>query len=103
MGVQRVTSPAAQAYVAREKVLGEGITLLGTASEKVAKLDKRTLEKCGEVAAELLPHAPGYAGKMLLVTARLFWALAGVKEREARMLPFEEIEKKLGELKKNVG
>ncbi len=102
MGVQRVTSPAAQAYVAREKVLGDGIALLGAASEKAAKLDKRTLEKCGDVAAELLPHAPGYAGRMLLVTARLFWALAGVKEKEARMTSYEEIEKKLGELKKVV-
>ncbi|MCS4541477.1 MAG: hypothetical protein HY929_04030 [Euryarchaeota archaeon] len=103
MGVYRVTSPAAQAYAAREKVLGSGITILGSASEKIASLDKITLEKCGDIAAELLPHAPGYAGKLLHVSARLFWALARVKEKETKVIPLEELEKKIEELKTLLG
>ncbi|MHC1635528.1 MAG: hypothetical protein ACXQTS_02745 [Candidatus Methanospirareceae archaeon] len=102
MGVHRVTSEAARAYAARERVLGSGISILGYAAEKATKLDKETLEKCGDIAAELLPYSPGYAGKLMLVTARLFWALAGVKEKEMKVIPLEELEKKLEDIKKTI-
>lgn len=100
MGVSRITSPAAEAYVAREKVLGSGIAILGSASENIQGLDKKTLEKLGDVAAELLPHAPGYAGKLLQVSARLFWAQAKVKEKKIKVVPLEALEKKIEALKK---
>jgi hypothetical protein len=100
MGVHRVTSEAAKAYAARERVLGAGISTLGVAAEKAATLDKRLAEECGDVAAELIPHSPGYAGKLMLVTARLFWALAGVKEKETKLIPLEELEDKIETLKK---
>ncbi len=100
MGVHRVTSEVAKAYAAREKVLGAGISILGKAAEKIKELDKETIEKCGDVAAELLPYSPGYAGKLMLVAARLLWALAGVEEKETRLLPLEELEKELESLKK---
>jgi hypothetical protein len=99
MGVHRVTTDAAKAYAARERVLGSGISILGSAAEKAANLDKGTLEKCGDAAAELLPYSPGYAGKLMLVSARLFWALAGVGEKETKVIPLEEIEKELQEIK----
>ncbi|NOZ58415.1 MAG: hypothetical protein GXO66_02380 [Euryarchaeota archaeon] len=102
MGVHRVTSEAARAYAARERVLGAGITLLGLAAEKAKELDKATLEKCGDVAAQLLPYSPGYAGKLMLVSARLFWALAGAEEKEAKVVSLEELEKAIEELKKSV-
>lgn len=100
MGVHRVTSEAAKAYAARERVLGAGITTLGVASEKAATLDKKLAEECGDVAAELIPHSPGYAGKLMLVTARLFWALAGVEEKETKLIPLEELGDKIEALKK---
>ncbi len=103
MGVYRVTSPAAQAYVARERVLGSGITALGLASEKAALLDKKTLEKCGDIAAKLLPHAPGYAGRLMQASARLFWTLAKVKEKEIKVVPLEELEREIEELKRILG
>jgi hypothetical protein len=102
MGVHRVTTAAAKAYAARERILGSGISILGTASEKASSLDKKTLEKCGDLAGKLLPHSPGYAGKLMLVSARLFWALAGVKEREMDILSIEELEKEIDELKKTL-
>ncbi len=102
MGVHRVTSEAAKAYASREKVLGSGITVLGLASEKARELDKDTLEKAGDIAAQLLPHSPGYAGKLMLVTARLFWALAGVDEKEMPVVSLEELEKKISELKEKL-
>lgn len=102
MGVYRVTSPAALAYVARERVLGSGIVTLGLASEKATSLDKATLEECGDIAAKLLPHAPGYAGKLLQVTARLFWGLAKVKEKEIKVISIEELEKEIESLKKKL-
>ncbi|NOZ77136.1 MAG: hypothetical protein GXO65_05585 [Euryarchaeota archaeon] len=102
MGVHRVTSEAAKAYASREKVLGSGISVLGDASEKASSLDKGTLEKCGDIAAELLPYAPGYAGKLMQVTARLFWALAGVGEKEAKVLSLEELEKEIEDLKGSI-
>jgi hypothetical protein len=99
MGVHRVTSDAAKAYAKRERVLGSGISILGSAAEKAAELDKGTLEKCGSAAAELLPYAPGYAGKLMLVTARLFWTMAGVEEKETKVIPIEDLEKELQEIK----
>lgn len=102
MGVHRVTSEAAKAYAARERILGAGISVLGEAAEKAATLDKKLAEECGDVAAELIPHAPGYAGKLMLVAARLFWALAGVDEKEAKVLSIEELEKKIETIKKEL-
>ncbi len=100
MGVHRVTTKAAKAYAARERILGAGISVLGDAGEKAATLDKKVAEECGNLAAELIPHAPGYAGKLMLVAARLFWALAGVEEKEAEVLSLEELEKKIESIKK---
>ena len=59
MGVHRITSEAAKAYAARERVLGSGISILGYAAERVSELEKETLEKCGDAAGNLLPYAPG--------------------------------------------
>ncbi|MDF2956749.1 MAG: hypothetical protein OD814_000371 [Candidatus Alkanophagales archaeon MCA70_species_1] len=100
MGVHRITSPAARAYAAREKVIGKGITVLGEASEKVTSLSKKHLEELGDVAAELVPHSPGYAGKILQIVARLFWALAGVPEKEAEVVDVEALDEKLDKLHK---
>ena len=102
MGVHRITSEAAKYYAARERVLGICISLLGLASEKVNELDKEVLEKLGDLAAYLLPHSPGYAGKLMPVIARLLWAMAGVKEKEFEYKDLEEIEKIAEELKKIV-
>lgn len=102
VGVHRVTSEAAKAYAARERVLGGGISVLGSAAENASKLDKETLERCGDLAGALLPYSPGYAGKLMLVTARLFWHLASAKEKEVGVVPLEELEKKIEELKKRV-
>jgi hypothetical protein len=92
MGVHRVTSEAARAYVKREKILGSAISALGKASTRIPDLEKETLERCGDLACGLLPHAPGYAGKLMLVIARLFWASAGIEEKEGRTPSLEEIE-----------
>lgn len=102
MGVHRITSEAAKVYAKREKVLGSGITLLGDASEKIKDLDKETLEKLGDLAANLLTHAPGYAGKLMPVIARLFWALAGVGEKEFKFRDLDDLEKDIEELKKKL-
>ncbi|MGC8849108.1 MAG: hypothetical protein ACP5K1_02700 [Candidatus Bathyarchaeia archaeon] len=102
MGVHRVTSEAARAYAARERILGGGITVLGLAAENVSKLDKETLERCGDLAGALLPYSPGYVGKMMLITARLFWRLASAKEKEGKVIPLEELEKAVEELKKEL-
>ncbi len=102
MGVHRITSEAAKVYAKREKVLGSGITLFGEASEKINELDKETLEKLGDLAAYLLTHAPGYAGKLMPVIARLFWALAGVGEKEFKFRDLEDLEKDIEELKKKL-
>lgn len=103
MGVHRITSEAAKYYAKREKVLGAGIVLLGSASEKLDKLTKEQLEKLGDIAAELLPHAPGYAGKLMPIIARLFWKLAGVSEKEYKLIELDELEKMIEELKKEIG
>lgn len=102
MGVHRVTSEAAKAYAAREQVLGKGISVLGVAAEKAKKLDKGVLEKCGDVAAELLPYSPGYAGKLMVVVARLFWALAGAEEKETGVLPLEDLKREIDNLKEAI-
>ncbi len=103
MGVHRVTSEAARAYVRREKALGTAISTLGKASTMVKDLDAKTLEKCGDLASDLLAHAPGYAGKLMLVVARLFWFAAGVEEKEGRAATLEDIESELESLEKTVG
>lgn len=100
MGVHRVTSEAAKAYADREKAIGNGITTLGTAAEHVKSLDKKTIEKCGDLAAEMLPYSPGYVGKSMLIIARLLWALAETPEKQTRVVPIEELEKKIEEIRK---
>ncbi|VVB54250.1 Uncharacterised protein [uncultured archaeon] len=102
MGVHLVTSDAAKAFAAREKVMGRGISLLGIASSKVKTLDKATLEQLGDVSAELVPHALGTTGKLFHVTARLLWATAGVKEKEAKFVDILELDKKIEKLEKKV-
>ncbi len=99
MGVHRVTSEAAKAYAERERTIGNGISTLGLVAENVSKLDKKTLEKCGDLAAELLPYSPGYVGKTMLITARLLWALASKPEKETKIVPLEKIEKKIDDIK----
>ncbi len=103
MGVHRITSEAAKYYARRERIIGSGISILGFASEKLSELDKNMLEKLGDFAASLLPHTPGYAGKMVPIIARLFWALAGVKEKEFKFVPMEDLEKVAENLKKDLG
>ncbi|WP_457591176.1 hypothetical protein [Geoglobus sp.] len=102
MGVHRITSEAAKYYAMRERILGNGISLLGAASEKVNELDRETIERLGDLASYLLPHSPGYAGKLMAVTARLLWALAGVGEKEWEFRELEDIEKLIEELKEKV-
>lgn len=99
MSVHRITSEAAKYYALREKVIGSGISLLGAASENLDKLSKEQLEKLGDLAAKLLPHSPGYAGKMMPVVARLFWKLAGVNEKEFKLVELEKLEKEIEELR----
>lgn len=102
MGVHRVTSEAAKAYVKREKVLGNAISLLGRASTIVDELDDDILQECGDLAADLLPHAPGYAGKLMLVIARLFWSVAGVPHKDGRATGLDEVETRLKELENSL-
>ncbi|RLI82500.1 MAG: hypothetical protein DRP01_09850 [Archaeoglobales archaeon] len=102
MGVHRITSDAAKYYAKREKVLGSGITILGIASEKLKDLSKDQLEKLGDLAAMLLPHAPGYAGKTMPIIARLLWRLAGEDEKEFRFVELEEIERFIEEIKEEI-
>ena len=99
MGVHRVTSDVAKYYATRERVLGNGISLLRTASEKVNELDKKLLEELGDLAAASLPHSPGYAGKLMIVVASLFWALAGVQEKESKTIDLEDLVKWIEELR----
>jgi len=102
MGVHRVTSEAAKAYAARERALGNGIVTLGLAAECISTVDKRTLEKCGDLAAELLPYSPGYVGKTMLIIARLFWALASTQEKETKVIPIEQLETKIEDVRKTL-
>lgn len=39
----------------------------------------------------------------MVVVARLFWALAGVSEKEFKILPLEEIEAEVEKLKEKLG
>ncbi len=107
MGVDRnVRSQATEYYLKRDKVVHDGISLLGEASEKARKLDSETLAKVGDFAAEVIAYAPGYAGRLYLVAARLFWALGKAdtdREAKRKVVPLEELEKRLGELKRKVG
>jgi len=102
MGVHRITSPAAKAYMTRERILNDGMAVLGVAAEKTG-LDRSALEAAGDLAAQLVPHAPGYGGKALQIMATQFWKQAGVKEKQADMLSFEELEKKVEALRQLVG
>jgi len=102
MGVHRITSEAAKYYAKREKILGSGISLLGLASEKLDKLNKEKLEKLGDLASMLLPHSPGYAGKLIPIIARLFWKLAGIGEKEFKYVELDDIEKYINELKDEI-
>ncbi len=103
MGVHRITSEAAKYYALREKVVGSGVALLGEASMNLDKLTKEQYEKLGDLAAKLLPHSPGYAGKMMPIVARLFWKLAGVGEKEFKLTELQDLEKEIEELKKELG
>ena len=102
MGVHRITSEAARYYAKREKILGSGISLLGLASEKLDKLNEEKLEKLGDLASMLLPHSPGYAGKLIPIIARLFWKLAGIGEKEFKYVELDDIEKYINELKDEI-
>jgi len=102
LGVHRITSESAKYYAMRERVVGAGITLLGLASEKAAELGKEELEVLGDLAANLLPHSPGYAGKLIPTVARLFWTLAGVGEKEFKFVEIGELEKIIEDLKKRI-
>ncbi|WP_456329985.1 hypothetical protein [Archaeoglobus sp.] len=104
MGVHRMTSEAAKYYAQREKIVGAGVSLLGEASMNLDKLTKEQLEKLGDLAAKLLPHSPGYAGKMMPIVARLFWRLAGVGgEKEFGFAELDELEKEIEKLKEELG
>ncbi len=103
MGVHRITSEAAKYYALREKVVGNGVSLLGEASMNLDRLTKEQFEKLGDLAAKLLPHSPGYAGKMMPIVARLFWKLAEVGEKEFELTELEELEKEIEKLKKELG
>ncbi len=102
MGVHRITSESAKYYAAREKLVGSGITLLGLASEKVSELNKKDLEAIGDMAAALLPYAPGYAGKLLPVVARVFWNLSGSGEKEFEFIEIDKLEQMVEVLKKKL-
>ncbi|MDI9646668.1 MAG: hypothetical protein QFX40_08290 [Archaeoglobales archaeon] len=102
VGVHRITSEAAKYYALREKVIGGAVSLIGDASTKLEELNKKQLEKLGDLAAKLLPHAPGYAGKTAPIIARLFWKLAGVKEKEFTFVSLEELDREIEELKKEL-
>ncbi|MGQ9543048.1 MAG: hypothetical protein ACUVTM_03000 [Candidatus Bathyarchaeia archaeon] len=102
MGVHRVTSEAAKAYAARERALGNGIAILGAVAENIKKMDKKTLEKCGDLAAEMLPYSPGYVGKTILIIARLFWAMASAPEKETKVIPLEQLEAEIDEIRQAI-
>ena len=80
MGVDAVQSDAAKAFVQRERMLGRAITILGEASQHVKALDRGTLTACSDLAHDLLPLAPGYAGKLLLIISHLFSSAADLEE-----------------------
>ena len=102
MGVHRITSEAAKYYAMRERIVGSALSIFGLASEKLDKLDKQQLERLGDLAAAMLAHTPGNAGKIMPTVARLFWRLAGVGEKEFKFVEIEKIEKEIEELKKEI-
>lgn len=106
MGVNRnVRSPATEYYLKSNNLVNEGLLLLGEASEKISKLDKKTLTDLGDFAADVMAYAPGYAGRLYLVTARLFWFLGGdqtLRESKRKVASLDELEKRLKELKQAV-
>ncbi len=102
MGIAKITSDAAKYYSYRERILAEGISLLLNASEKLDSIDKDTIEKLGDIAYWLLPHAPGYAGKLLIVIYRALWNLAGKGEKNLKVISLEELEKKINDMKKKI-
>lgn len=69
-------------------------------SEKLDKLNKEMLEKL--LTSMLLPHSPGYAGKLIPIIARLFWKLAGIGEKEFKYVELDDIEKYINELKDEI-
>jgi len=103
MGVHRITSEAAKYYALRERVVGAGVSLLGEASVNLDRLSREQMEKLGDLAAKLLPHSPGYAGKMMPIVARLFWRLAGVKEKEFQFTELEQLEREIEKLRAELG
>ncbi|RLI76703.1 hypothetical protein DRO97_00140 [Archaeoglobales archaeon] len=99
MGVHRITSEAAKYYAMRERIVGSTLSVLGVASEKLNELNKQQLERLGDLAAAMLAHTPGNAGKMMPIVARLFWKLAGVNEKEFKFVEVEEIEREIENFK----
>ena len=102
MGSRWETSEAAKYYAKREKVLGNGINLLSIASTKIDKLSKDELTKLGDIAAFLLPHSPGYAGKLMPIIARLYWKIAGSGEREFKYIDLDDLDKMIEELRTQI-
>lgn len=102
MGVHRISSEAAKYYALREKVIGFSISLLGEATMNLENLSKGDLEKLGDLAAKLLPHSPGYAGKLMPIIARLFWKLAGVEEKDFKFIELSQLEKEVETLRKEL-
>ncbi|MDW7989804.1 MAG: hypothetical protein RMH75_03955 [Archaeoglobaceae archaeon] len=102
MGVHKISSEAAKYYALREKVIGSAISLLSEASMNLDKLNKIQLEKLGNLAAKLVPHSPGYVGKLMPTVARLFWKLSEVSEREFSFVELSQLEIEIEELKKEI-
>jgi len=69
-------SEAAKIFEERETILGRGMSVLGRASLNVKGMDRGALSVCGDLAHDLLPFAPGYAGELLLIVSRLFSSAA---------------------------
>ncbi len=102
MGVAKITSEAARYYSYREKILAEGISLLLNASERLKEYDEQTIERLGDIAYWLLPYAPGYAGKLLIVIYRTLWKLVNKDEKKLNVISLEELEKIINEMKQKI-
>ncbi len=101
MGVNSVRSEAAKAFVRKERILSEAISILGEASINARSLDLGTMDVCGDLAHDLLPYAPGYSGKLLLIISRLFWAMADIDQEEESkhdIVSLERIQSKISQL-----
>ncbi|MBI4361850.1 MAG: hypothetical protein HY558_01610 [Euryarchaeota archaeon] len=106
MGVDRnYSSPAAQYYLLRDRMVVEGIRLLGAAAEKPERVGAKEWQRLGDLSAQILAYAPGYAGKLYLVCARLCYAMAGNKtpRLKAKVASPEALEKEIRQLKKALG